>query len=212
MIVLFDLNGTLTDPAGIGEWWGAPDLGLVSLQGAVQTAMVDALLGLYRPFAEHLRAAIQLCVGRRGLDPDGVDAALRRAAHLDAFPEAAEALDHLREGGHRLVTLTNSGGQAGRETLEAAGLADRFERVLGVDAVRSFKPHPRTYAYALTELRARSDEVMMVAAHGWDVTGAKHAGLRTTWISRGEQILSGTALEPDHRADDLLSAARKLTA
>jgi 2-haloacid dehalogenase len=52
---------------------------------------------------------------------------------------------------------------------------------------------------------------VFVAAHGWDVTGAKHAGLRTAWISRGEELLSAMAPEPDVRADDLLGAARQLT-
>lgn len=212
MIVLFDVNGTLTDPAGIGDPWDAPDLGIEVLQSAVQSAMVDALLGLYRPFADHVCGAIRLRAGQRGLDPGGIDAAVRRAARLDPFPDAARALDQLRDAGHRLVTLTNSGAQGGRDTLEAAGLADRFERFLGVDAVRTFKPHPRTYAYALAELGARSDEVVMVAAHAWDVTGAKHAGLRTVWIARGERLLTPSALEPDHRAGDLLGAARLLTA
>lgn len=211
MIVLFDVNGTLTDPAGLGEAWGRPELGLPILDRAVQTAMVDALVGAYRPFAEHVRAAIELEIHRAGLDPGPVDAAAQRATTLDPFPDAHAALDLLRDDGHPLAALTNSGAKGGRRTLEAAGLADRFERILGVDAARTFKPHPKTYAQAVTELGVAPEDVMLVAAHGWDISGAKHAGLRTTWISRGENVLSTMTPEPDVRAEDLLDAARKIT-
>jgi 2-haloacid dehalogenase len=211
MVILFDVNGTLTDPSGLGEPWGRPDLGLPMLNGAVQTAMVDALVGTYRPFPEHVRAAIEVEVRTAGLDAALVDQAADRATHLDPYPDAAAALDLLRANGHTLATLTNSGAEGGRRTLEAAGLADRFDRFLGVDAVRTFKPHPATYAHAIQELDAPPHDIVLVAAHGWDVTGAKHAGLRTAWIARGENRLSAMAPEPDVRADDLLAAARQLT-
>jgi len=212
VIVLFDINGTLTDPGGLGEPWDRPELGPQILRSAVQTAMVDALAGHYRPFSEHVRAAIAAEVARASLDPGFVDVAAQRATRLDPFSDAAAALDMLRTAGLPLATLTNSGAEGGHATLEAAGLADRFDRFLGVDAVRTFKPHPRTYAYAVAELGAAPDAVILVAAHGWDVTGAKQAGLRTGWISRGEHVLTDMAPEPDFRADDLVEMARMLTA
>ena len=46
MLVLFDLNGTLLDPAGVGDPWGRPDLGRAVLRGAVQGAVVDTLSGV----------------------------------------------------------------------------------------------------------------------------------------------------------------------
>ncbi len=211
MVVLFDVNGTLTDPAGLGEPWGRPELGLPMLRAAVQTAMVDALAGTYRPFAEHVRAGIELEAQRACLDPGLVDRAAERATHLDPFPDAGAALDRLREGGHTLAILTNSGAENGRRTLESAGLADRFDHFLGVDAVRTFKPHPATYAHAVKQLGVVPAEILFVAAHGWDVGGAKHAGLRTAWISRGEQQLNAMMPEPDLRAGDLLDAATQLT-
>lgn len=211
MIVLFDLNGTLTDPAGLGAPWARPELGLSILRGAIQTAMVDALVGTYRPFPEHVRAAIDIEVRRADLDPALADAAAERATRLDPFPEAEAALDLLREEGHTLATLTNSGAEGGRRTLEAAGLADRFDHFLGVDAVLTFKPHPAAYAHAVESLDLPPEDIVFVAAHGWDVSGAKHAGMRTAWISRGESALNGMIAEPDVRADDLLEAAQLLS-
>lgn len=210
MIVLFDLNGTLTDPAAIGEPWSRPELGLAVLSGAVRGGMTDALLGEFRPFSEHIEAALTVEVARHGLEAARVDAAMARAARLPAWPDAADALDRLLAAGHRLATLTNSGADSARDTLDAAALTDRFESILGVDAVRSFKPHPSTYRYALEQLDADASEVVLVAAHAWDVTGAKHAGLRTLWIARGEQALLATAAPPDFTAGDLRDAADQL--
>lgn len=212
MVLLFDLNGTITDPAGMGDPWSEPALGLAALRGAVQTAMVDVISGAYRPFAEHVRGSIEREVAARGLDAGRVDAAVERAQALAPFPDAAEALDHLRAAGHRLAVLTNSGAEGGAATLQAAGLADRFERILGVDAVVTHKPDPRAYAYALSELGVAPAEATMVAAHGWDTTGAKRAGMRTAWIARGEGTLSPAAEPPDVRAADLHEAARALAA
>ena len=209
MIVLFDLNGTLTDSRAIGEPWDAPTLGLDVLDSAAQTAMVDALTGHYRPFSEHVRAAIELHARRRGLDAGRIDQAAQRAASLPAFPDAPGALDALRGAGARLAVLTNSGAQSGERALRCAGLAERFERVLGVDAVASYKPDPRTYAYAAEALGASRPEVTLVAAHAWDVTGAGRAGLRTCWISGGADP-SPVAHEPDLCARNLDEAARAL--
>jgi 2-haloacid dehalogenase len=173
--------------------------------------MTDALLGMARPFAEHIAAALAVEVARRGLDPGRIPDAMARAAALPAWPDARAALDRLRSAGHRLAVLTNSGAAGGRATLDAAGLADRFDHVLGVDAVSSFKPHPSTYGHAVERLATDPREIMFVAAHAWDVTGAKHAGLRTLWLARGEQVLAPTALAPDLVARDLHDAAEQLT-
>lgn len=210
MIVLFDVNGTLTDPAGLGEAWGRPDLGPGILDGAIRTAMTDTVVGTHRPFAEHLRGSLAREVERAGLDPAAIDAAAERATRLTSFPDAAPALSLLREAGVGIAALTNSGAAGGRATLEAAGLAGAFDHVLGVDAVEVFKPHPRTYAHALEVLDAAPRDVVLVAAHGWDVAGAAACGLRTGWVSRGEGALSPMVPAPDLRAADLVAIAAQV--
>jgi 2-haloacid dehalogenase len=201
-IALFDLNGTLTDPSAVGELWGAPDLGPAALQLAVQSAMTETILGEYHEFREHLRGA--LCQ----LGAQDVEAALERASRLPAQPDAEEALERLASAGLRLAVLTNSGADSGRQTLEAAGLAGRFEQILGVDAVRRFKPHPAAYEHALTELGASAGEVVLVAAHAWDVWGAARAGLATAWVGSG--AFPQVAPAPDIAGNDLAGAAAQI--
>lgn len=210
MVVIFDLNGTLTDPAPIGTPWNDRDLGADVLSLAVQSAMIDTLVGDYREFPEHLRSALSVLVSRRGLTPRPIDEALERASRLPVRPEAAPALEYLAGAGLRLAVLTNSGAAGGRETLEAAGLADRFEQILGVDAVRRFKPHPDVYQHALSSLEVDAPDALLVAAHAWDVWGAKRAGLRAAWIDADERAFPAVAPQPDVYGPDLLQAARRI--
>lgn len=207
MVVLFDLNGTLTNPAAIGEAWGAPDIGPEVLATAVQSAMTDTVLGQYREFSRHLRSAIEVVAARRQLDAGRIEVAVERASRLPPYPDAEDALGRLNDAGRRLAVLTNSGAEGGRATLEAAGLSDHFHEILGVDAVRRFKPHPSTYAHAVSALGTNPAEIVMVAAHAWDVRGAAHAGMRTGWIGRGEEAFPKLAPEPTFTARDLSGAA-----
>ena len=209
--VLLDVNGTLTDLRPIGSPWARPGLGPAVLDGAVQTAMVDALLGTAeRPFSDHLRSALEVLVADAGLDPDGIDRALARAAELPAWPDAKTALELLADSELRLVALTNSGAEAGAKTLRACGLLDLVERVLGVDAVSSFKPHPSVYAYALAELGCAASEVALVATHPWDLAGAAHAGMATAWVTHGARGWPSVLPTPDVRGESLLKLAEAI--
>src|SRR4051794_11946664 len=211
MTVIFDLNGTLTDPAAIGEPWGLPALGAAVLESALRTAFAETLIGGYHDFSTHVGAALRLEVARRELDERLIEQGLQRARQLPAFPDAAAALDHLREHGQRLAVLTNSGADAGKNTLRAAGLADRFDEILGVDAVQRFKPHGATYEHALTTLGEERGAAFMVAAHAWDLAGARAAGLRTVWIARDRGGFPQVLPPPEIRATDLLAAAQAIT-
>lgn len=210
-MIVFDLNGTLTDPGAIGAAWGVPDLGIAVLAAAVHSAMVDAILRNSRAFSEHVETALRDEVGRRGLAPERIDEALEAAAALPAFADTAPGLDALSAAGHRLAVLTNSGADAGRRTLEANGLADRFDHILGVDAVGSFKPDPAVYRYALAELGCDADGVTFVSAHAWDVAGAAHAGMQTAFVVRDEPWASAYP-RPDIEATNLPGIAAALAA
>ena len=106
---------------------------------------------------------------------------------MPARPAPDGRWNDLRSGGVRLVALTNSGADAGTRTLEANGLLEHVDRVLGVDAVQTFKPDPAVYRYAVTELGIPAGRVALLATHPWDLAGAAHGGLRTAWVRHGER-------------------------
>jgi 2-haloacid dehalogenase len=210
--VLFDLNGTLLDIASVAEPLGG-DTQLVdqAFMEAVLHTMADTLSGApYRPLPDYLRAALERQLRAAGSEPDRLDAAMQRASAMDPYPDAEEALRILRDAGVQTGTLTNSGTEAAEMALDSAGLGDLMDVVIGTDSVEVFKPHPRVYGAAVARLGVRPNEICLVAAHAWDVSGAMRAGLRAAWVARKERWLVSTALEPEIQAPDLADAARRL--
>jgi 2-haloacid dehalogenase len=210
-VVLFDMNGTLLDPAGIAEPLGGAEDGLGALDEAVTAAMAETLSGGYRPLAEFLRMALVRRGEVAGWELSRLDEALDRAARMPPYPDAAEALERLRAAGLRTGVLTNSGTEAAERALGAAGLLDRVELVAGADAVEAFKPDPRVYRHGLERAGAAPHEACMVAAHWWDLLGASRAGMRTAWVARKETVLVET-LQPDLMGAGLSEVAAKLAA
>jgi 2-haloacid dehalogenase len=194
---VFDLNGTLLDPAAIGP---------AALDRAILSALTLNHVGEYRPFPELLRAAI--AVER----PDEVEEAMRAAAAMSPFPEAAEALDLLTAAGYRLAVLTNSPTDTAELGLRTAGLRDHFEHVIGTDQVGVFKPDARVYHHGLATIGAEPSEATMVAAHWWDLRGAREVGMLVAWVGRGEGALSGLLPAPNAVGADLLAVAQAIGA
>jgi 2-haloacid dehalogenase len=210
--ILFDLNGTLVDPSGIGQpvGLGATD-SLAALDEALLLAMAETLSGGWRPLPDFLSAALVRRARIAG-QPEGIDEAMERASRLPPYPEAASALERLSEARLSVGVLTNSATEAAERTLDAAGLRDRLSLVVGVDQIRVFKPDPRVYRLGATRAGASPAEICMVAAHGWDLLGASRVGMRTAWVARKERFPVETHPPPDIAADDLLAVAELLVA
>jgi len=81
--------------------------------------------------------------------------------------------------------------------------ADLVRDVVSCDEVRRFKPHPAPYELALSRVGAPAT---MVAAHAWDIIGARAVGLDAVWIDRQEHEWP-FPLAPAARAADLIAAA-----
>ena len=103
--------------------------------------------------------------------------------------------------------LTQSSADAADAVLRFAGLRDRFGAVISAPESGAFKPDPRPYRMALERIGADPGEVAFVAAHWWDVAGAKRAGMRTGWVARRDLVLPESVPEPDVRGRDLAEVA-----
>ena len=109
------------------------------------------------------------------------------------------------------MILTNSGAEQTQALLERAGLADLIGHVFTTAEVEAYKPHPRPYRHVCEQLGIEPRQAVLVAAHGWDVFGAKAAGLDAIWIDRIERCWPLPSGEPQ-RAADLAEAAEMLVA
>jgi 2-haloacid dehalogenase len=211
--VLFDMNGTLLDPGGVGEPLGlSPEESLQALDETILHAMAETLSGGDRAFPELLEAALRRRAQLGGADESKVAKALEQAARMPAYPDAGEAIARLTDAGLHVGVLTNTPTPNAEAALTAAGLRDSLELVVGSDETGAFKPHPRVYARGVERAGARPDEVCMVASHGWDLLGAHRAGMRTGWVQRKERVAFATNPSPDAEGEGLLEVAVALTA
>jgi 2-haloacid dehalogenase len=103
----------------------------------------------------------------------------------------------------RLATLTNSTAKVAEEQLANAGLIGYFDQLLSVDAVRQFKPATGTYRMAARELGVTASDLLLVAAHDWDVAGALRAGWTAAFVARPGIVLGPLSERPDIVGRDL---------
>lgn len=132
-------------------------------------------------------------VGAADAFDDDARRRLVRAWHrLPAWDDAAPGLTRLRR---RLVVaaLSNGGFALLTNLVKAAGLP--FDCILSAELARAYKPSPRAYLIAPRLLDVDPSQVLMVAAHGWDIDGARAAGLTTAFLDR--PLAEG----PDGRSD-----------
>jgi 2-haloacid dehalogenase len=212
--VLFDLNGTLVDTVVMAQPLGdsSADEELVghAVDDAIQLAMVVTLTRREAQFKDLVRAGLRRRLRLAGRDPAVADDAIGLMGSMPAFIDAPAALEQLRGIGLRLGVLTQSTAPDADGVLRFAGLRDRIEIVMSAPESGAFKPDPRPYRMALERVEASGDEVALVAAHWWDVAGAKAAGLRTGWVARHDLVLPDGVPEPDVGGRDLMAVAEGL--
>ncbi len=203
-VIAFDVNETLLDLRSLDPLLGGRQGRTRWFSLMVQNAFVGALTGRYVDFPTAQRAAATM------LGIDHADDLLAQMRRLDPHPDVLPALDRL--AGHTVVALTNSPLTVATEQLRFAGLADRFAAILSADQVQALKPQEQAYRLVADTLDVSLGDVMLVAAHGWDVAGALAAGCRAAFVQRPGQALLPIGPRPDIVAADLLEVADRIGA
>jgi 2-haloacid dehalogenase len=201
-VIAFDVNETLLDLAPLDALLGDSSTRSRWFALMLQVSFVGGLTGNYVDYPTAQRAALQM-LGLSGAD-DVVAQMRRLPPHRDVEP----ALDRLTD--FTLVALTNSPLQVAIEQLESAGIAGRFKTILSGDQVRALKPRAAAYRLVADTLGVGMDQVRLVAAHGWDVSGALAAGCRAAFVRRPGQAMIPVGPQPDVVGDDLVEVADKI--
>jgi 2-haloacid dehalogenase len=115
---------------------------------------------------------------------------------LDPWPDVREGLDELRRD-RVIATLSNGHMALLVDLVRHCDL--RFDAVISAELMRVYKPDPKLYLTAARLLGVDAGELMLVAAHPWDLAGARNAGLRTGFVDRPLEY--GRASEPRDDAD-----------
>lgn len=162
----------------------------------------------YKPFWDITLDALRHAARRLRLplDSTGEKRLMDQYACLSAFPDTAPALRTLRalractgaaDGrGPSLGILSNGNPEMLEVAVKSAGIADLFDYVLSVDAVRAYKPAPAAYALGTRAVGAIAREIVFVSSNGWDVAGAGWFGYTTFWINRAGAPLEELQTKP----------------
>jgi 2-haloacid dehalogenase len=169
-----------------------------------------AASGAYRPFPKVADGALAAIAP--DLTPTDREQVLGAFRRLDAHPDARPALERLAGSGLPVVALTNGTAANTAALLDRNGLDGLVTRVVSNDEVRVWKPAAAPYLHASGVLGVEPHRLALVAAHAWDVHGAKRAGLLSGWVSRLEGEFPATFDRPDVTGADLVGVVDELLA
>lgn len=214
-VIFFDVNETLLDLKPLKESVAKALDGHDELVGLwfstlLHYSLVDTLTGAYHPFPEIGVAALQMVAKSHGIElsKDAAEQAINPVmVNLPPHPDAIDGLKELKKQGFLLVSLTNSSNAGVKAQFENAGLIDIIDHRLTVEGIHKFKPDLEVYRWALAQMNVKASEAMLVAAHGWDIAGAKAAGFQTVFVARPGKVLYPLAEQPDYVVKDIKEIA-----
>lgn len=112
-------------------------------------------------------------------------------------PGAREMLGYV-SGKHRIGLITNGFSESQRKRLRACGIAEFFDSLVISDEVGLWKPDPRIFAVALSELEAPKERVLFVGdSLSDDYRGALGAGIDFCFYNR-DGVQTGGDIRPKH--------------
>lgn len=169
----------------------------------LRDGMALTLAGDAPPFGEVVRAALQTLAA--GLSEEAVEHVLGGLRELPPHPDVEPALLAMTRARVPVYGFTHGDPAVAAAALDRAGLRTYLREVLSTQAVRAFKPAPRTYRWACERLDTPAERTALLAAHSWDVHGAVRAGLVGALATRLEGWVSDV-VDPPHvtaeRLDD----------
>ncbi|MDR9468408.1 HAD-IA family hydrolase [Marinospirillum sp.] len=183
-LIIFDLDGTLLDTA--------PEVALAANDALEEAGLRSISLEQTRQWvgrgAENfLEKALEFSAGQKKVVFAELLARfyyfykIRSGTRSYLYPFAKEVVQHFHQQGKRLAVLTNKFKAGADKTLQAHGLYDYFDEVLGGDSFADKKPNPVGVHYLLDKYRVAPDEVLFLGDSSHDVQTAHQAGVKV-WV------------------------------
>ncbi|PYN88283.1 MAG: haloacid dehalogenase type II [Candidatus Rokuibacteriota bacterium] len=175
-------------------------------RGEIPWTTVDAI---YRTRLEELLVAY----GIPGLTREEIDALSRVWWRLRPWPDAVAGIRRLKRR-YIVTPLSNASFIGMVELARFAGLP--WDCIITAENALCYKPRPEVYRTAVSLLGLVPAEVMMVAAHNYDLAAARAQGMTTAFVPRPLEYGPGqtTNLEAesdwDVIAEDLEDLATRL--
>jgi len=204
-VIFFDVNETLLDltamRSSVGEALGGrDDLLPLWFSTMLHHSLVDSTTGRLHTFGEIGVASLLMVAEIEGIEltkAQAKTAIVTPLRSLPPHPDVRDGLQALKNKGYKLVSITNSSNQGVYTQFKNADLLSYFDERLSVEDINLYKPDTRTYEWAIEKMGIAAEDAMLVAAHGWDIAGAKQAGWQAAFIARPGKVLYPLAIAPD---------------
>ena len=216
--IVFDLYGTLFDvhtvSAKCDEFFPGKgrEVSVMWRQKQLEYTWLRSLMDQYVTFEAATRNALQYTCKALGLslNDQRADALCEAYLQLRPYPEVAKVLDNLRARGLGLAILSNGSPYTIDAVTRHAGLHDKFDHLISVDAVHIFKPHRSVYELAESAFKRGRESILFISSNAWDATGARHFGFPTCWVNRAGQPFEEMGQTPNLQIPDLGSLIGEL--
>lgn len=215
--LLFDVFGTCVDWRSAIIREGSALAQKYELPKVDWGGFADAWRGLYHPQMEQVRSGRRPWTKLDNLHRESLDMV---ASKFDLLGVPAEALDEFNRVWHRLdpwpdtipgLTRLKSryiiAPNSNAHIALLLGMAKRagipWDAILGAEIAHAYKPMPEEYLRNIAALDLSPAEVMMVAAHNYDLIGAGACGLATAFVLRATEFgpEQTTDLKPEQKYD-----------
>ena len=213
---VMDLGGSLAGPAG--DFLAARGSGMTGQafyaewreRQRIEQYQDNLLMLGHSGYIETCRRAFVYCLKKHNIayTDEEVREFMKVYKGLQPYDDAVEGLRSLA-GRYKLVALSN-GEQWYLEELLGNNVPVGFDAIISADQVGAFKPSPGTYRKAAQRLGCEPGEIMMVAAHAFDILGAQACGFRAAYVNRYKLPTEESVYQPDIIVDDFVELARRL--
>lgn len=132
---------------------------------------------------------------------------LTKLKYLKPFPNVKPVLKKLKEKGLKLAIVTDAPRLKAFQRLDAMGIVDFFDVVVGIEDTGKMKPSPFPFKKALKMLGVEPKEAIHIG--DWpdkDILGAKRLGMKTCfarygYLGRGKVVMADFKIE---RFDEII--------
>ena len=202
-IIIFDVNETLLNLFPLKEEINAAlenEMGFeVWFPKLLHYSLVETTTENYANFTEIAAATFKMISGKfdKTFTNQEIKNILSEITKLPTHPDVQPGLEQLKNSGTKLIALSNGKPDVLKSQLEFAEIDSFFEGIHSIEEVKKYKPHPESYHYVLDKYKIEAKNALMVAAHPWDILGAKRANLKTCFVNRQEEGFYHLAKKPD---------------
>ena len=213
---VMDLTGSLAGPAG--DFLAANGSNMTGQafyadwreRQRIEQYQDNLLMLGHSGYLETCRRAFVYCLKKHNVSytTEGVREFMKVYMDLQPYDDAIEGLRSLGSR-YKLVALSN-GEQWYLEKLLGNNVPVEFDAIISVDQVGLFKPAPGIYRKAVQRLECEPGEIMMVAAHAFDILGAQACGFKAAYVNRYRLPTEDSEYQPEIIVDDFVELAERL--